>query len=317
MVRAALAKPLDWCSIQLARLSVHCGSGAIGQVAQVESLLEDPDFFAGSVTAPRDLRFVTKRAFRFTSPVVSPWKRNNTVHGRLFTTGKRWQDKPVVILIHGWNMQAGYHVLFPHLARRLVKQGVNVAMFALPYHTQRKPRGKKAIHNFLSGDLVHVVQAAHQSLADARALVAWLKEQGCPRIGLWGISLGAWLSGLLACEDTRIDCAVLMSPVSRMDRVIAELDFCAPIRRSLGGARVRLDALNLANRELKLAPADVLLVASQHDLFAPIRTAEELCEAWGGTELWRLRHGHISVLMSMPVMERTVGWVARKLLCDR
>ena len=315
-MRAALAKPLDWCSIQLARLSVQRGSGAIGQVAEVESLLEDPDFFGESVVAPQDLRFTTKRAFQFTSSVVSPWKRNNTVHGRLFTTGKRWQDKPVVILLHGWNMQAGYHVLFPHLARRLVKQGVNVAMFALPYHTRRKPRGKKAVHNFLSGDLVHVVQAAHQSLADARALIAWLEEQGCPRIGLWGISLGAWLSGLLACEDTRLDCAVLMSPVSRMDRVIAELDFCAPIRRSLGGARVRLEPLNLANRQPRIARDNILLIASEHDLFAPIRTVEELCEAWDGTELWRLRHGHISVLMSMPVMERTVGWVSRKLLRD-
>ena len=315
-MRAALAKPLDWCSIQLARLSVHRGYGAAGQVAEVESLLEEPDFFGDSVTAPQDLRFVSKRAFQFTSPVVSPWKRNNTVHGRLFTTGRRWQDKPVAVLIHGWNMQAGYHVLLPHLARRLTKQGVNVAMFALPYHTRRKPRGRKSIHNFLSGDLVHVVQAAHQSLADARALIAWLEEQGCPRIGLWGISLGAWLSGLLACEDARLDCAVLMSPVSRMDRVIAELGFCAPIRRSLGGARVRLDPLNLANRKLRLAPADVLLVASQHDLFAPIGTVEDLCEAWGGTELWRLRHGHISVLMSMPVMERTVGWVSRKMQRD-
>ena len=103
-MRAALAKPLDWCSIQLARLSVHRGSGAAGQVAQVESLLEDPDFFGDSATVPRDLRFTSARAFQFTSQVVSPWKRNNTVHGRLFTTGKRWQHKPVVILLHGWNI---------------------------------------------------------------------------------------------------------------------------------------------------------------------------------------------------------------------
>jgi len=101
----------------------------------------------------------------------------------------------------------GLSCIVATLARRLTKQGVNVAMFALPYHTRRKPRGRKSIHNFLSGDLVHVVQAAHQSLADARALIAWLEEQGCSRIGLWGISLGAWLSGLLACEDARIDCA--------------------------------------------------------------------------------------------------------------
>ncbi len=311
-MRAVLAKPLDWCAIQLARLSVHRGTGVEGQVAQIEALLEDPDFLGGSTKAPTDLKFISERAFQFTSPVVSPWKRNNVVHGRLFATGKHWQDRPVVVLLHGWNNETGYRLLFPRVAQRLVKQGVNVAMFELPYHGRRKPKGKKDIHNFISGDLIHMVQAMHQSLADARALIAWLKEQGCPRIGMWGVSLGAWLSGLLACADARVDCAVLMVPVSRMERVIAELVFCAPIRRSLKGARVRLSALNLMNYQLKPSPEDVLLIACEHDLFVPIETVEELGTAWGGTELWRLQHGHISVLMSMPVMDRTVAWVTRK-----
>ena len=311
-MRAVLAKPLDWCSIQLARLSVRGGNRVEGQVARAEALLEHPRFLGDFVTTPEDFRFVSKRAFQFTSPVVSPWRRNNTVHGRLFTASKRWPERPTVVLLHGWNADTGYRVLFPHLARRLVKRGVNAAMFELPYHRQRKPRGKKAVRNFLSGDLAHVVQAAHQSLADARALIAWLKEQGSPWIGLWGISLGAWLSGLLACADPGVDCAVLMTPVARMDRVIGELDFCAPIRRSLGGARLRLDSLNLTTHQPLLAAENILVVASEHDLFAPIGTVEELCKAWGGPELWRSRHGHISILMSMPVMERTIKWVAQK-----
>jgi len=98
MVRSP-GKTADWCSIQLARLSVHCGSGAIGQVAQVESLRR-PRFLCWFRHAPRDLRFVTKRAFRFTSPVVSPWKRNNTVHGRLLRR-QTMAGQAGVILIHG------------------------------------------------------------------------------------------------------------------------------------------------------------------------------------------------------------------------
>jgi len=311
-MRAALAKPLDWCTIQLARLSVRDGIGAHEQLTEVEAIIESPDFLCDFVTTPKDLRFVSKRAFQFTSPVTSPWERNNTVHGRFFVASECWQDNPTVILLHGWNAQMAYRTLFPHVARRLVKRGVNTLMFELPYHGQRKPRGKGAVNNFLSGDLVHVVQAVHQAVADARTLVAWLNEQGSPRIGLWGISLGAWLSGLLACSEVRVDFAVLMTPVSRMDRVIAELDFCAPIRRSLRGAKPRLDSLNLTARQPKLAPDDILVVASEHDLFAPIATVEELCETWGGPELWRIQHGHISVLMSMPVMERAIRWVACK-----
>ncbi len=311
-MRAALAKQLDWCTIQLARLNVRDAADTEGLAARAQAVLDHPDFLGGLVTAPKDSRFVTKRRFQFASPVPSPWKRNNTVHGRLYTASKPWPGKPTLVLLHGWNAQTAYRTLFPHLARRLTKRGVNVAMFELPYHSRRKPRGRQAAHNFLSGDLVHVAQAAHQAMADARALIAWLKEQGCPRIGLWGISLGAWLSGMLVCVESRVDFAVLMTPVARMDRLIAEVDFCAPIRRSLGDARVRLDSLNLATHRPKVTPNNILVVASEHDLFAPIATLEELCEAWGGPELWRPQHGHISVLMSMSVMERTIRWVARK-----
>ncbi|MGD1020509.1 MAG: alpha/beta fold hydrolase [Verrucomicrobiia bacterium] len=311
-MRAALAKPLDWCTIQLARLNVRDAADTEGLAARAQAVLDHPDFLGGPVDAPKDFRFVTKRRFTFTSPVPSLWKRNNTVHGRLYTASKRWQDKPTLVLLHGWNARTAYRTLFPHLARRLTKRGVNVAMFELPYHSRRKPRGRQAVHNFLSGDLVHVAQAAHQAMADARALVAWLREQGCPRIGLWGISLGAWLSGMLVCADSRVDFVVLMTPVARMDRLIAEVDFCAPIRRSLGGTKVRLDSLNLATRRPKVTLDNILIVASEHDLFAPIATIEELCAAWGGPELWRPRHGHISILLSMPVMERTIRWVARK-----
>ncbi len=63
---------------------------------------------------------------------------------------------------------------------------------------------------------------------------------------------------------------------------------------------------------LRLSPAEVLIVASEHDLFAPIDTIVELGRAWGQPELWRTRHGHISLMMSAPVMERTVGWIAAK-----
>ncbi|HVM60911.1 MAG TPA: alpha/beta fold hydrolase [Verrucomicrobiae bacterium] len=311
-MRAALAKPLDWCTIQLARLNVPDAKNAEGLATRAQAVLENPDFLGGPAVAPPDFRFVTKRAFQFSSPAPSPWRRNNTVHGRLYEASKSWRDKPTIILLHGWNAQTMYHTLFPHIARRLARRGVNAAMFELPYHSRRKPRGRGAVRNFLSGDLVHVAQAAHQSLADARALIAWLKEQGSPRIGLWGISLGAWLSGMLACTEKRVDVVVLMTPVARMDRLIAEADFCAPIRRSLGSANVRLDSMNLTSHRPRIAAENILIVACEHDLFAPIDTIEELSATWGVTEMWRLRHGHISVLMSMPVMERTIQWVAQK-----
>src|SRR5437764_6794844 len=70
-------------------------------------------------------------------------------------------------------------------------------MFEFPYHGRGRPRGPGAIQNFISYDLLHMLEATRQALADARALMGWLAGQGSPAVGVWGISLGAWLAGLL------------------------------------------------------------------------------------------------------------------------
>lgn len=310
-MHGTFAKPLDWFAIKLASSCVHRKAGGRGQAKEVEALLHDPSFFCDFVKAPEVFR-LKRRLFQFTSPVVSPWKRNNTVHGRLFPVAGTFREHPTVILLHGWNQELGYRTLFPYLARRLNAAGVNAVLFELPYHRQRKPRGRGAIRNFIADDLRHVAMATHQALADARALVAWLEKEGCRNIGVWGISLGGWLGGLLACVEPRLKFAVLMTPVARMDRVIAELGFCEPIRRSLGGATVRLEPLNLVSHRPRMAPENILVVASEHDLFAPVETVEELAVEWGNPVMWRMRHGHISMMLSAPVMERTVKWIAQR-----
>ena len=311
-MHAVLTKPLDWFSIQLARLSVHNGNGAGCQATAAEELLHHPDFFCDFVQAPRDLAFTSDRGFRFTSPIQTLWAKNNIVYGKLFPCAEDWQQNPMVILLHGWNAESSYRVLFPYLAWRLNCVSLNAVMIELPYHSHRKPRGRGAVKNFLSDDLFQVAGATRQALADARALVAWLREQGLPFVGLWGFSLGAWLSGLLACTEPRIGSAVLTTPVSRIDRVIDELDFCRPIRKRLEGVDVRLDRLNLISHRPKLLPENILLVASEHDLFAPLETTEELWLAWNKPTIWRTRQGHISALMCAPVMERTVQWLAER-----
>jgi hypothetical protein len=317
VVHAAVAKPLDWFVIQLARLSVRAGRSLDGQLDAAVKLLHRADFFADFATAPADFEFGRHNTFQFSSPVVSPWRRNNIVHGRFFQAADRRQEAPTMILLHGWNAEIGYRTLFPHLARRLNRAGINAAIFELPYHGQRKPRERDAIRNFLSGDLLHVVLALHQAIADARSLIAWLKAQRQQPVGLWGISLGAWLTGMVACKDPALDLAVLMTPVVRMERVIAELDFCRPLRRHLQNAQPRLEPLNLDEHSLLLPPENTLVVASEHDLFAPIATIEELCRRWRGPMLWRSRHGHISATLSCLAPGRLAGriidWIAPRL----
>src|SRR5258707_1309407 len=55
-------------------------------------------------------------------------------------------------------------------------------------------------------------RAKAQNVAEIRALIGWLLDEGCPSVGLAGGSLGGWTAGLTACGDTRIACAVLAVP---------------------------------------------------------------------------------------------------------
>ncbi|MBI2928675.1 MAG: alpha/beta hydrolase family protein [Verrucomicrobia bacterium] len=316
-MHAALTKPLDRLAIRLGWSSVRRSPVIARSAAELAAALSFSDWTAESAGAPADIAFTERTAFHFSSPLATPWPENNTAHGRLFPCGTHWCRQPTVVLLHGWNGELQFATHFPYWARKLRQVGVNAAMIELPYHGRRRPRGPGAVRNFISGDVLRVLEATRQALADVRALVAWLAGQGCPAVGLWGVSLGAWLSGLLACAEPRVQFVVLLSPVADIERAVGELAFCEPIRRGLANTPLPLSALNLATQQPKLPADRILILKSEHDLLAPAQTIEGLWEAWHGSELWRLPHGHISVLLDWGVLERTVRWIGEKAVAAR
>ena len=307
-----ITEALDRWAIRSACQSVRSGSIEPELIDKAQAMLAHEDFFPGEASAPEDLAFSGAHEFRFQSRVTTPWDENNVVYGKLYRAGKNWTTKPSVLLVHGWNGELGYHYQFPFVAKLLNRAGMNAAMIELPYHARRRPSATGAINNFISHELVRMLEATQQAVADLRAMLGWLRLQGSPATGLWGISLGAWITGLIAAMDPDVRFAVLMSPIASLDHAICELPFCAPIRQSLGNRQFDLQRLNLASHEPHCAPANVLILESVQDLFAPPETIEQVWKAWREPEIWRLAHGHISILASVPMMYRVTRWLARK-----
>ena len=278
--------------------------------AEASEWLHRPGFFSPAVEAAR-VEFASGHEFQFqfASPVRSEFENNNAVRGRLVPAARDWRTRPSVILLHGWNAELQHSWLCPIWGRMLARAGVNAFMFELPFHGARRPTEPGAIRNFLSGNLLHVLRATHQSLAEVRALARWLRTQGSPSVGLWGVSLGAWLAGLAAAHQPEIDLAVLVTPVVRMDRALRELPFCEAIRDDLRGLDDQFQPLNLVVHPARLAPDRMLVVASEFDLFAAPATVDELAAAWR-PEVWRFPHGHISILFSGGIMRRAARWAA-------
>ena len=309
-----IAKPLDRLAIRSACGSVLPSPDGQSHAEEAAAFLQRPDFFAPSV-APAELKFTGKTSFEFRSQASNGCAANDLVRGHCEFADDNWQRRPSIILLHGWNAALQYQIIFPYWAQLLARAGVNAFRFELPHHMSRTPTEPGAIRNFLSGDLLHVVRTAHQTLADLRALALWLRAQGSPSVGAWGVSLGAWMTGLAAAHQPEIETAVMLTPVVRMERALKELAFFNPIRASLTGLEAQFRALNLVEHP---APASsrALIVASELDLFAPLETIDELEQSWR-PEVWRVPHGHISVLISSRVIRRIVKWVAARTVVPR
>ena len=308
-VLAVLAKSLDWFVIQMARryarrtpaLELPCASTPLSLWPQ-DASLEAP------VSTP-DLTLNAEGDFQFASPLRSLTEECNTVYGRIFQAGATdWARLPTVVLLHGWNAELCYRRMFPRVAQALNRAGINAAMLELPFHMRRRPR-TGPVRDFISADVGAMLEAARQSIADTRALAAWLRGQGCGPVGLWGFSLGAWLAGMAACMDGGLGFAVLTTPMVSIERAMAELPFCERAWRSLQRQHVDLRPFNLAAIQPKISARNILLIESRHDLFTPAATVEELWTAWGRPDIWKVAHGHISILTSRSVARRAVQWI--------
>jgi len=317
---APLAKFIDWSAIQVLTLRRRPFDGRNPRLEEALEFLKGPDFIPAE-SQPARVEFNPDESglhFRFPTPRPGAFTENNIVHGRLYRCAERWQERPVIVLLHGGgNSIISHRVLFPLIARQCNRAGFNAATLEAPFHYQRRPRQSGAL---TWPDYLREAEATAQAIAEIRALTGWLLREGCPGVALWGNSYGGWLAGLAACRDERLTAVVLNTPGVRKNTSFAELIFRRRVREALRGQRLaaemlNLTALNLTTAQPAIPKENILLVEAIHDLFVPKEFIEELWQAWGRPDIWRLPHGHISVsLKGAPGLTgRVLRWLAPRL----
>jgi hypothetical protein len=205
---APLAKLMDWSALQLAYAmeALRDVPESKWKLAEALEFLNGPDFIPATSEAAR-IEFDGPRNFRFPTPRPSEDEENNIVYGRLYRCAECWPQRPVIILLDG-SPSLGYHTVLPWLARRFNRAGINVATWMASYQLKRRP------HRAIEWNFLEFARMMAQNVAEIRSLAGSLLDQGCPSVGLLGVSFGGWLAGLTACSDTRI--AILAMPAVRM-----------------------------------------------------------------------------------------------------
>jgi len=122
-------------------------------------------------------------------------------------------ERPWLVCVHGFCMGCPLaDFLGLHTAKLHRELGVNVALPALPLHGPRKVTLVSG-EPFLSFDLMNTVHGLTQAVWDIRRLVTWIRAQGATSIGLYGVSLGAYVVSLLAGVEDGFDAVVSGIPV--------------------------------------------------------------------------------------------------------
>jgi hypothetical protein len=179
---APLAKLLDWSALQLSSLRPPVLSGQDPGLEEALKFLRGPDFMP-TESQPAKVEFDSPRHFRFPSPQPCALPENNIVHGRLYRCSGRWQERPTVVLLHGWNSSLSHRFRFPWIAHWATRAGFSAATLELPYHFQRRPRHPGGLR---TPYFLRLAQMRAQAAAEIRALTGWLLQQGCPAVALWG-----------------------------------------------------------------------------------------------------------------------------------
>ena len=206
---ASLSKLIDWSAIQVLTIRTPRDNGQSPRLEEALQFLKGPDFIPAE-SQPARVEFNGPLHFRFPTPRPGDFAENNVVYGRLYRCAERWQERPVVVLLHGGMDFPNHRFLFPLIARRCNRAGFNAATMELPYHFQRHVR------QLDGGIYLRLAELMAQGVAEIRALTGWLLGEGCPAVALWGLSMGGWLVGMTVCRDAR-PAAVIMTNTRRLE----------------------------------------------------------------------------------------------------
>jgi hypothetical protein len=135
--------------------------------------------------------------------------RNGIAHAYVL---RHEEPRPWLVGVHGFAMGTPL-INFSGFPVRLLHEelGLNLAFPVLPLHG---PRGAGSVSGgeVLVPDYLRMVHLFAQAVWDVRRTLAWIRSESSEPIGLYGISLGGYVSALVAAFEAELACVVAGIP---------------------------------------------------------------------------------------------------------
>jgi hypothetical protein len=230
--------------------------------------------------------------------------------------------RPTLIVIHGYGMgRPGFDARafdVPRLHRTL---GLDVALVTLPLHGARAA-GRRSGAGFLDAHPLATNAAFEQAVFELRRLAGWLRAQGAPAVGVYGMSLGGYTAALFASLERGLACAVPLVPAVCLPAILGA-------GRSVEQRRVR-EALGLDDALLgdawashdplrmrpRVAPEGRLILAARADRICTPDQVVRLWEHWERPSIHWLPGSHLAPFGRRAMNERLGAHLAATLRAE-
>jgi hypothetical protein len=267
---------------------------------------------------------VASRSFRscytpFGAVASEPCPENETIHVR------HWMhDRPAratVVALHGFTMghpEIDAHVL---MAPRWFDLGLDVAMMTLPFHGLRAAATSRySGEGFGTWDVARLNEAVRRSVHDVDVVRRWLVAETGAAVGLLGLSLGGYLSALLA--GLRDDWAFAVPIVPPVCLSALPTRLRALVRRS-PEPPVPVTTLRRAYgihsplaHPLRIPRGRVFIVAGRGDWIVPPEHPLALWRHWGRPAIRWYSGGHLAPFGRARMAAAVAAHLCRLGVCD-
>jgi pimeloyl-ACP methyl ester carboxylesterase len=211
----------------------------------------------------------------------------------------RREPRPIAILVHGYLMGqlAVDERVWP--IRALDAQGVDSALYVLPFHGRRADPARSGRPEFPGRDPRFASEGFRQAVTEIRELAGLLRRRGHPAVGIMGMSLGGYTAALAATVDSGFDFLVPIIPLASLADFAREQGDLPEAPEPRAREHELLERVyrhvSPVGRVPLILPERVLVIGAKADRITPFSHARRLAShfraplvAWHGGHLWQL-----------------------------
>lgn len=209
---------------------------------------------------------------------------------------------PAMLCVHGYGGGFLWLERLAFEADRFYRAGLDVVLIVLPHHGPRRAPGvRQSGASFFDIDLTRTNEAFAQSIYELRALLRHLRCTGTGPVGAFGMSLGGYLTALLATVEPELAFAVPMIPLASLAEMMwASGDGDPRLARAVEHGWSRDAVLDLCRVHAPLSrpplvPRDRrLIIAALGDRICPPEHAVALWRHWDEPRIHWYPGGHLA-----------------------